>query len=483
MKHCMSHIAKRIEMRHAITLLGTFLILLVSAVAFGQTAAPVTTPAEAAPAPAINTGDTAWLLISAALVMLMTPGLALFYGGMVRSKNVLNMLMKSFIALSVVTVIWVFVGYSLAFAKGSPFIGTLEWMGLNGVGQNPDDFYATTVPHQLFMVYQLMFAIITPALISGAIAERMKFSAYVIFMAIWSIVVYSPLAHMVWGEEGFLLKLGALDFAGGTVVHISSGASALVLAIMLGKRKIAHGEDVRPHNLPMTLIGTGLLWFGWFGFNGGSAVASNGLAVSAFVVTHIAAAVAGLVWTLIEWVTYKKPTALGFATGAVAGLVAITPASGFVGPTASIIIGAGVSFISFFAIKMKSKLGYDDTLDVFGVHCMGGIWGALATGLFAQKAVNSLGADGLFYGGGTALLGKQAIGVGVALFMAVVGTLLIGGILKATMGIRATADEEEAGLDLALHGESAYAEPSYGAEPIPTHEAAVFTPMPHAEKA
>ncbi|MCS6777571.1 MAG: ammonium transporter [Chloroherpetonaceae bacterium] len=471
---------KRFSAARALTLLLILMGTCAGMGAFGQDAGAT---AEAAAAPKIDTGDTAWLLVSTALVMLMTPGLALFYGGMVRAKNVLNMLLKSFIALSVVTVLWVVLGYSLAFAKGSPFIGSFEFVGLNGVGQEPDDFYATTTPHLLFMVFQLMFAIITPALISGAVAERMKFSAYVLFIGIWSLVVYSPLAHMVWGEEGFLLKLGALDFAGGTVVHISSGASALVLAILLGKRKLGSGEDVRPHNLPMTLIGTGLLWFGWFGFNGGSAVASNGLAVSAFVVTHVAAAVAGLVWVLIEWVAYKKPTALGFATGAVAGLVAITPASGFVGPIAAIVIGAGVSFVSFFAIKMKAKLGYDDTLDVFGVHCMGGIWGALATGLFAQKAINSAGADGLFFGGGFELLGKQVVGVLVALALAVVGTLVIGGILKATIGLRAADDEEDAGLDLALHGESAYAGPSYGAEAVVAESGAMFAPMPQPEKA
>lgn len=472
---------KRLSVARALTLLLVLVGVCAGVAAFGQDAGAAAD--AAAEAPKIDTGDTAWLLVSTALVMLMTPGLALFYGGMVRAKNVLNMLLKSFIALSVVTVLWVVLGYSLAFAKGSPFIGGFEFVGLNGVGQEPDDFYATTTPHLLFMVFQLMFAIITPALISGAVAERMKFSSYVLFIGIWSLVVYSPLAHMVWGEEGFLLKLGALDFAGGTVVHISSGASALVLAILLGKRKIGSGEDVRPHSLPLTLIGTGLLWFGWFGFNGGSAVASNGLAVSAFVVTHVAAAVAGLVWVLIEWVAYKKPTALGFATGAVAGLVAITPASGFVGPIAAIVIGAGVSFVSFFAIKMKAKLGYDDTLDVFGVHCMGGIWGALATGLFAQKAINSAGADGLFFGGGFELLGKQVVGVLVALVLAVVGTLVIGGILKATIGLRATGDEEDAGMDLALHGESAYAGPSYGAEAVVAEGSAMFAPMPQPEKA
>jgi Amt family ammonium transporter len=413
-----------------------------------------------APPPKIDTGDTAWMLVSSALVLLMTPGLAFFYGGMVRAKNILNMLMQSFIAMSVITVLWVVVGYSIAFSKGSPIVGGFAWLGLNGVGQEPYAFYGATVPHQVFMIFQMMFAIITPALISGAIADRMKFGSYVLFISLWSLLVYCPLAHMVWGEGGFLRDLGALDFAGGTVVHISSGFSALVLAIMLGKRHTGGHPDMRPHNLPITLLGTGLLWFGWFGFNAGSAIASNGLAGTAFVVTHIAAAVAGLTWILIEWVTLKQPTALGFATGAVAGLVAITPASGFVGPMAAIAIGVGVAFISFFAIKLKTKLGYDDALDVFGVHGIGGCWGALATGLFASKAINSAGAYGLFYGGGFALMGKQLAGVGVAIAIAVVGTLVIGGALKATMGLRISREEEDMGLDLTQHGEEGYSGPS-----------------------
>ncbi len=435
------------------------ILLLLATAAFGQNQAAATPPAK------IDSGDTAWLLTSSALVLLMTPGLALFYGGMVRSKNVLNVLMQSFVAMGLVTVLWVVVGYSLAFSKGTPFVGGLAWLGLSGVGQEPNAFYGATVPHQVFMVFQMMFAIITPALISGAIAERMKFSAYVVFIGLWSLLIYAPLAHMVWGEGGYLRDLGALDFAGGTVVHISSGVSALVLALLLGKRRISHGEDSRPHNLTMTLIGTGLLWFGWFGFNAGSAIASNGLAGSAFLVTHIAAAVAAMTWVLIEWIVIKKPTALGMATGAVAGLVAITPASGFVGPMAAIALGVGVSVISFCAIRLKAKLGYDDTLDVFGVHGIGGIWGALATGLFAAKAVNAAGADGLFFGGGTTLLFKQMIGVGIAVGYAAVGTLILGLILKAVMGgLRVAPEGEDAGLDLALHGEEAYGTLSEGAE-------------------
>jgi len=420
-------------------------------------------------APAIDAGNTAWILVSAALVLLMTPGLALFYGGMVRGKNVLNMLMQSFVAMAIVSVLWAVAGYSLAFAKANPFIGSFEWVGLSGVTDAPDDFYATTIPHNLFMVFQMMFAIITPALISGAVAERMKFSAYVVFIAIWSLIVYAPMAHMVWGEGGYLATLGALDFAGGTVVHILSGISALVLAIVLGKRKLSAHEDTRPHNLPMTLIGTGLLWVGWFGFNAGSAVAADGLSANAFVSTHLAAASAAFAWMAIEWVAYKKPTALGFATGAVAGLVAIPPAAGFVGPLPAIIMGFGVSFLSFFAIKLKAKLGYDDTLDVFGVHCVGGIFGALATGLFAQSRINpgllapegGPEINGLFFGGGIELLGKQAVGVLIAVVFGAVMTFLIASVLKLVMGgIRASDEEEGVGLDLTLHGEEAYNSPS-----------------------
>jgi Amt family ammonium transporter len=417
----------------------------------------MTASAQGAPAPAPaknDTGDTAWMLVSSALVLFMTPGLALFYGGMVRAKNILNMLMKSFIAISVVTVLWVLIGYSLAFAAGGPFIGGMDWVALKGVGLEPNATYSATYPQQVHMVYQLMFAIITPALISGAVAERMKFSTYVVFIGLWSLLVYAPLAHMVWGlgdGQGFLGKLGALDFAGGTVVHISSGMSALVLAVLLGKRK--HAGDARPHNLPMTLIGTGILWFGWFGFNAGSAGASGSLAASAFVVTHIAAATAGLSWVIVEWIAYKKPTALGFASGAVAGLVAITPASGYVGPIAAIIMGAVISPICFSAIKLKSKLGYDDTLDVFGVHGVGGTVGALLTGVFCQKAINSLGADA-----GMDQFIKQAIGAGVAIGYSIVVTLILGLILKATMGLRVSEEDEIAGLDLSEHGESAYAD-------------------------
>ena len=463
----LTRMAQRKMLCHSIQvwLLPALLILFITAGAtvWAQTAA---FPA----APKTDTGDTAWMLISSALVMLMTPGLALFYGGMIRAKNVLNMLMQSFIALALVTLLWVICGYSLAFCKGNAVVGGLAWIGLSGVGQEPNATYGATIPHQVFMVYQMMFAIITPALMSGAIAERMKFSAYVVFMALWSLLIYCPLAHMVWGDGGYLHDLGTLDFAGGTVVHISSGVSALVLAIMLGKRQTRGVQDLLPHNLPMTLIGTALLWFGWFGFNAGSAIGSNGLAGAAFVTTHIAAASAGMTWVMIEWMVHKRPTALGMATGAVAGLVAITPASGFVTPLSAIGIGIGVALISFQAIKLKSRLGYDDTLDVFGVHGVGGIFGALATGLLASKAVNAAGANGLLAGGGLSLLGKQFVGVSIAVLYAGVGTWVLASILKMVMGLRVSSEVEESGLDITQHGESGYADSATGDEGIfPSH--------------
>ncbi len=422
---------------------------------------PALARAQSSPVPVahIDAGDTAWMLVSAALVMLMVPGLALFYGGMVRAKNVLNMLMQSFVALGVVSVVWILWGYSLAFSPGNPFIGGLTWLGLHGVTQAPNPDYAPTIPHLLFMAYQMMFAVITPALISGAIAERMKFSTYVLFIALWVTFVYCPIAHWIWGHGGWLATMGVLDFAGGTVVHISSGISALVVCIMLGRRRIqgeAGAEELRPHNLPMTLIGTGLLWFGWFGFNAGSALSAGGLATAAFVNTHAAGAVAGLTWVIIEWFTYGRPTALGFATGAIAGLAAVTQASGFVTPVGALAIGVAMAFVSFSAIKLKNRFRYDDTLDVVGVHGVGGVLGALATGLFASMAVNAHGADGLLYGGGLALLGRQAFGVAVALAYAVVVTWLIVKALGATIGLRVGSHDEDAGLDLSQHGEEAY---------------------------
>lgn len=405
----------------------------------------------------INAADTAWVLISTALVLLMTPGLGLFYAGMTRAKNVLNVLMQSFVALSVVTVLWAVVGYSLSFSKGNSFIGGFDYLLLKNVGQEAFTLNGAsiTIPHLLFMAFQLMFAIITPALISGAIVERMKFSAYVVFITLWSLLVYTPVAHMVWGEGGLFVGK-ALDFAGGTVVHITSGFSALALALLLGKRRLSHNDDTRPHNLPMTLIGTGLLWFGWFGFNAGSALTSGGLAANALVTTHIAAAVAGLVWILLEWLLVKKPTALGFASGVVAGLVAITPGAGFVTPAAAIAIGAVVPFISYGMIRLKSKFKYDDTLDVFAVHGCGGLWGAVATVIFANKSVNSAGFNGILHGD-TSWLGQQLLAVGIAAGAGLVGTAVIFALLKLIFkSANVTHDEEMSGLDVTQHGESGY---------------------------
>src|SRR5688572_6149694 len=361
-------------------------------------AAPAATPAPA-PEPTIDTGDTAWMLTSAALVLFMTiPGLFLFYGGLVRSKNVLGMFMQNFILVGLITVQWIVIGYSLAFANGSPFIGGLQWMGLSGVGATPNADYAATIPHQTFMFYQLMFAIITPALMTGAFAERMKFSTFLVFSLLWSTLIYDPLAHWVWGVGGFLRNMGALDFAGGTVVHISAGISALVAVLMMGKR-VGYGKTpMPPHNLPFAVIGAGMLWVGWFGFNAGSALGANGLATSAFVVTHTAASLAALGWMIAEWIKTGKPTMLGAASGAVAGLVAITPASGFVSPLSAIVIGLAAGVVCYTAVLLKSSFGYDDSLDVVGVHGVGGILGAIATGIFASRAINPAGADGAIYG-------------------------------------------------------------------------------------
>jgi Amt family ammonium transporter len=416
------------------------------------------TPAAAAPAAAkIDKGDTAWLLTSSALVLLMTaPGLALFYGGLVRQKNALATLMQSFIIMALISVQWVLWGYSLAFGpdKGG-IIGGLEWVGLRGVGAEPFEAYAKTIPHQVFMLFQMMFAIITPALITGAFAERKKFSAFILFTLLWATFVYDPLAHWVWGDGGWLKKLGALDFAGGTVVHISSGVSALVCAIMLGKRRGYGHQPMPPHNLPLSVVGAALLWFGWFGFNAGSALEANALAASAFLATNTAAAAAALGWMFTEWMSRGKPTVLGAASGAVAGLVAITPASGFVGPVASIIIGAVAGFFCYNACNFKSKLGYDDSLDVVGVHGVGGTWGALATGLFATKLVNDAGGDGLFYGN-PGQLWTQILAVVATMALSVVGTAIILKIVDAIVGLRVSDEDEEAGLDLSQHSETAY---------------------------
>jgi Amt family ammonium transporter len=424
--------------------------------------APAVPPATGAPAPApaskIDKGDTAWMLTSSALVLLMTaPGLALFYGGMVRQKNALATLMQSFIIMAVISIQWVLWGYSLAFGpdKGG-IVGGLEWIGLRGVGAEPFDAYSKTIPHQAFMIFQMMFAIITPALITGAFAERKKFSAFLLFTVLWATIVYDPLAHWVWGDGGWLKKMGALDFAGGTVVHISSGVSALVCAIVLGKRKGYGHQPMQPHNLPMTVMGAGLLWFGWFGFNAGSALEANGLAVSAFLATNTGAAAAALGWMFTEWLTRGKPTVLGAASGAVAGLVAITPASGYVGPISALIIGAVAGALCYAACNFKSKLGYDDSLDVVGVHGVGGTWGALATGLFASKAINDGGDNGLFFGN-PGQLWTQLVAVVATYVLAVVATYVILKIVDAVVGLRVTDEDEAAGLDLSQHSETAYA--------------------------
>ena len=404
----------------------------------------------------INAGDTAWVLICSALVLLMTPALAFFYGGMVRKKNILSILMQCFIIMCALSVQWVLFGYSLSFHPGNGFWGGFGWFGLNGVGLEPYADYAGTIPHQAFMIFQAMFAIITPALIIGAFAERMKFSAFLIFTLLWATFVYDPLCHWVWGMGGWLRNLGALDFAGGTVVHINAGIAALVTAIFIGRRKNLDSNTPAPHNLPFIVLGTGLLWFGWFGFNAGSALAANGLAVNAFVVTNTAAAAAGLSWAFLEWLRNGKPTMFGVASGAVAGLVAITPAAGFVSVLPAIAIGLLVSVFCFIAVSIiKPKLGYDDSLDAFGVHCVGGIWGALATGLFASKAINSAGADGLFFGN-PKLFFIQLLTVGITILYTAIVTFIIYKVVDLFVGIRVGEKEELMGLDLTQHRERAY---------------------------
>ena len=404
----------------------------------------------------IDAGDTAWMLISTALVMLMTPGLALFYGGMVRRKNVLGTIMQSFLALGVITVQWMLIGYSLAFGPDiGHVIGNLSWAGLRGVDLTPNMDYAPTIPHQLFMLYQMMFAVITPALITGAFAERFKFKTFLLFILLWTTLVYDPIAHWTWGINGWIRNLGALDFAGGLVVHVSSGVSALVAAILVGRRRGHPGELMPPHNMTMTLLGASLLWFGWFGFNAGSALGSGALAVSAFGATHIAAAVAALSWTFAEWLHRGKPTVLGAASGAVAGLVAITPASGFIGPMSALVIGLFAGVICYFAVGIKMKFGYDDSLDAVGVHGVGGSFGALATGVFASKMINSAGSDGLLFGGWS-LLGAQALALAASIVYSFVVTWILLKVLDKLVGLRVSPQEEMEGLDLSQHGESGY---------------------------
>jgi Amt family ammonium transporter len=404
----------------------------------------------------MNTGDTAFVLVSSALVMLMTPGLALFYGGMVRGKNVLGTIMQSYIILALITLEWVLWGYSLSFGPDhGGIIGGLDWFGLRGVGMEPHETYGPTIPHYAFMIFQCMFAVITPALITGAFAERMKFISFLLFTVLWATFVYNPLAHWVWGSGGWMAKMGALDFAGGTVVHISSGVSALAAALFVGRR-LGYGSTAYiPHNLPMTITGAALLWFGWFGFNAGSALAANGLAASAFVVTHIASAVAAFSWLLVEWIHRGKPTTLGAASGAVAGLVAITPGSGFVGPVSAILIGGVAGMICYGGVMLKGKLRYDDSLDVVGIHGLGGTWGALATGLFASKTVNPAGSDGLFFGY-PGQLGIQFLAVVATIVFAFVMTLIILKVVDWVAGIRVSDDEEERGMDISLHDEKGY---------------------------
>lgn len=426
-------------------------------------------PAVAAtPVPFISSGNTAWMIVATALVMLMTiPGLALFYGGLVRSKNILNVLMQCFILTAVISLEWVVIGYSNAFGSSTgflaPYIGGFDWAFLNGIGINDVSPYYISqaterIPHLVFVLFQCMFAVITPALIIGAFAERIKFRGFLIFSVLWALFVYNPVAHWVWSADGWLFKLGALDFAGGTVVHINAGIAALVMAVMLGKRKLPNGQHITPpNNIPFVVIGAALLWFGWFGFNAGSGLAADGLAASAFLVTHIAAASAALSWALLDWIINKKPTVVGISTGAVAGLVAITPAAGFVGVGSAIIIGLLVSVFCFFMVSVvKGKLGYDDSLDAFGVHGIGGIWGAIATGLFASPLIQSAYSGA--FAGNSKQLGIQLIAIGATILYSAVVTVILFKIVEKTLGIRATDEEETAGLDITQHNEIAYNE-------------------------
>lgn len=430
---------------------------------------------ETAATSAQSSADNAWILICSALVLLMTvPGLALFYGGLVRQKNVLSMMLKSLISIGIVTLLWAFVGYSLVFSEGNAFIGGLDFAFLRGVGAEPNADYAATIPQQTFMIFQLMFAIITPALITGAFAERIKFPAKVAFTTLWTLFIYFPLAHMVWGKGGFLnAVLGgvfpALDFAGGTVVHISSGVSALVCAIYLGKRIDYKNEPTAPHNTVLSLIGAGLLWFGWFGFNAGSALSAGSLATNAFVTTHFAAATAMLTWTLIEWIKQGKPTMIGAISGAVAGLVCITPAAGFVSPMSAILIGLVAGGACFIMVcEVKKRLGYDDTLDVFGIHGIGGICGAILTGIFATSSVNPIfkSPDGTvlpvgLIDGNNAQILYQLVGIGISVALAVIGTSVILKVVDLVIGLRVSESDETEGLDATQHGETAYTfEPS-----------------------
>lgn len=435
--------------------------LIAPAIVFAEEAA-----AAAEPVPFIDFGNTAWMIVATALVMLMTiPGLALFYGGLVRQKNVLNILMQCFILTAVITLEWVFFGYSLAFSSSTgalaPYIGGFDWAFLNGIGiSDVSPYYISQstarIPHLLFVLFQCMFAVITPALIIGAYAERIKFKGFLIFSLLWAIFVYNPVAHWVWSADGWLFKMGALDFAGGTVVHINAGIAALVMTLMIGSRRNYNNHPTAPHNIPLVVIGTALLWFGWFGFNAGSGLAADGLAISAFLSTHVATATAALTWALLDWIRNSKPTVIGVCTGAVAGLVAITPAAGFVGVTGSVVIGLLVSVVCFFMVSVvKHKFGYDDTLDAFGVHGIGGIIGAIATGLLATPAIQSA-YSGLFYGNPKQLWIQLIATVATMVFSGVM-TFVLFKIVDKLVGIRATQKEEIAGLDITQHNEMAYA--------------------------
>lgn len=442
----------------------------------GPMAAPVMAQAPAAEAPQLDTGDTAWMLISSALVLFMTPGLAFFYGGLARSRNVLNTMMMSLVAMAIVGVTWVLWGYSLSFAPlalnpggtpaftSNPLIGSFMWLGLNGVAADAADpvGYGATIPHQVFMVYQMMFAIITVALVSGAIVERISFKAFFWFIVLWSTFIYCPLAHWVWGK-GWLGSMGALDFAGGTVVHISSGVSALVAAWMLGPRRDWMVKPIVPHNVPFVLLGVGILWFGWFGFNAGSAIGANGLAAVAFITTMVSTAAAGLAWIVIEWLSKGKPTAVGLGSGFVAGLVGITPAAGFVSPLSAILIGAITSTCCFLAVNLKAKLQFDDSLDTFPVHGVGGTVGALLTAILASKAINSAGANGLLMGeGGGQTFVAGITGILAAYATAAIGTFIILKVLSLFMELRVKPEVEAEGLDVYEHGEAAYGEEIMG---------------------
>ncbi|GBC75368.1 Ammonium transporter NrgA [archaeon HR06] len=404
----------------------------------------------------IDSGDTAWLLASSALVMIMTPGLAFFYGGLVRRKNVNAIIMQCFTTMLLVGVIWILWGYSLAFGPDvGGFIGSLDWIGLNNVGLEPYEGYSSTVPHQAYMIFQAMFAIITPALIVGAFADRMKFGPFILFIILWSTFVYSPIAHWVWGIGGWIRNLGALDFAGGTVVHINAGVAALASALIIGKRKGYGKLPMVPHNVPLVVLGTSLLWFGWFGFNAGSAISAGSLSTSAFVVTNTATAMAALTWLIVGWIHRGTPSIIGACSGAVAGLVAITPASGFVNPLGALAIGIGAGIFCYLAVQWKNKVGFDDALDVWGVHGIGGTWGAIATGIFATTSVNPAGANGLIYGNALQLI-PQLVGVGATWTYSFIVTWIILKVLDKTMGLRVKPEEEEIGLDIAIHSEEAY---------------------------